>query len=752
MGKVKVVGYAKKEFFNDGIVHRNFTDALVGQQFATDGGTPIATIANFNITTNLEPTPSKIFNTNKFSKFLTLKDINVTQEENETIKKNILTAEPNHDETDLSTHALFGSLKERMRVALENIIMKWPASIHVTDIDPKNALLTGYTAKNYSYDPVNDITTFEVNNDRFINKFNLNYLKSGNIIEDFNPDTKLRNFTRHHDKFVVSNEFGDFPVVSYTGSLKPENEDVKFKVRGNAFPNLTSSTKTKVSYHVKPNKIEREKFFSELGELESLFLNRFKSPKFTAEFRYPEQSSTGVVVHKTKTLSWPTSDGYNIDFETAEYTRYVSELINIAESYDSTKGDVVTRFLTANALSEFDTVATDLSLEQSNFAGQKMTSLFRIYGREFDRIKRKIDGISFANVVSYDKRGNSPDALIKDLAKVLGWETLTPIFENDILNSFLNTKDSQFSGQERGYSDFEAEIELWRRLVLNTPWLWKSKGTRKAIEFLLRFIGAPKNLITLNEYVYVADSPQNMDIFLQLLEKFQGSTNTGNISVDDEGYPSPLRNTSDLYFQQAGLWFRETGGENAVIDKLKGNNPHVGPYDGGNAYLDQFRCLIPDFSATTLMDTVTTRDDRNIFRNYNKGMVNRSGSTVYATVVNEDNVPISGCPAIVKQIIVDPYEGREINECGCPDGDHSIELCIDQDSSSTTISYDQDSCDVDSFELADDGVVYFTLEDGTVTSEVNSECCESFGFTSIDCDGDDVNECVWKDIENCGEV
>jgi hypothetical protein len=36
----------------------------------------------------------------------------------------------------------------------------------------------------------------------------------------------------------------------------------------------------------------------------------------------------------------------------------------------------------------------------------------------------------------------------------------------------------------------EADTELWRRLILNSPWIWKSKGTRKSIEFILKFIGA----------------------------------------------------------------------------------------------------------------------------------------------------------------------------------------------------------------------------------------------------------------------
>ena len=41
---------------------------------------------------------------------------------------------------------------------------------------------------------------------------------------------------------------------------------------------------------------------------------------------------------------------------------------------------------------------------------------------------------------------------------------------------------------------------------MNTAYLFKSKGTRKAIEFLFRFIGAPEALVEFNEYVVLADN------------------------------------------------------------------------------------------------------------------------------------------------------------------------------------------------------------------------------------------------------
>ena len=59
--KVKVIGYAKKEFYTDGIEYRNFSPDLVGNQIASNEGTPIFTSGNFNISTNLDGKVDKTF-------------------------------------------------------------------------------------------------------------------------------------------------------------------------------------------------------------------------------------------------------------------------------------------------------------------------------------------------------------------------------------------------------------------------------------------------------------------------------------------------------------------------------------------------------------------------------------------------------------------------------------------------------------------------------------------------------------------
>ena len=108
MGKVKIVGYAQKVFYDNGIEYRNFSDDLVGNQLTSDGGSTLFTAANFSITSTIDTKPSKLFLTNKFSPFMSLSDLKI-----DATTTNILTANGdvklNLDKSDLCYYAYFGS-------------------------------------------------------------------------------------------------------------------------------------------------------------------------------------------------------------------------------------------------------------------------------------------------------------------------------------------------------------------------------------------------------------------------------------------------------------------------------------------------------------------------------------------------------------------------------------------------------------------------------------------------------------------
>jgi hypothetical protein len=614
--KVKIVGYAKKEFFNNGIEYRNFSPNLVGNQFTSDGGTALFTIGNFRVTTNIDGKVDKNFVTKEYSDYTSLDTLKLDGTIKKIFYENESKVKLNLNRNDVLNYAFFGSLREYIRVSLENIIINWPASIKAVKTSPINPELSGLTALNYYYDITTNKGSFEVSTERLINSFGINYVTDGSIIDTFNESNDLRNIVVNNNSYNIANVHGEFPIVSFSGASGTTNSTLSITVMGNAFPLYSIEN---IDYHIKPNDIKFEEFFISLNDFENNLLNRNSTPNYTGVFNIFSESEQGGVIESNVTITWPVSDGYNIDFNTTEYDNYVGELLTLAEVNDSSKSNLMTRFLVSTSISEFDTIP-DITGSYGNTNGQKMTNTLKIYGREFDELKRYGDGIAYANVVSYDKKNNTPDIILKNLARVMGWDLTSSIGGTDLIENYLKPKKSTYEGQSIGLTNVEAEVELWRRIILNTPWIWKSKGTRKAIEFLFKFIGTPDGLITFNEYIYVADKTVDVERIEDMMEYFNNTRDITDLNVDYDGYPKIQPNTPDMYFQKAGLWYRTTGGLNPDIDILYGNNPHIGPYDGGQAYIDQFtNCLIPNFVGVDVFEDITELGELKLFTNYNNG-------------------------------------------------------------------------------------------------------------------------------------
>jgi hypothetical protein len=421
-------------------------------------------------------------------------------------------------------------------------------------------------------------------------------------------------------------------------------------------------------------------FFNTLDTFEAYLLNRQSNPKYTATFSYNIKTDAGSVLYVTNSVTWPTTDGYNIDFDTDAYNDYASTLLDISTNFDSSTSNLMVRFLVSESITAFDTSDVHLSSLDQDQTDQKMNKTLAIYGRGFDDLNSYINGIQFANVVSYDKSNNTPDIYIKNLARVLGWDLISSVIENDLLTSYIQPNQSTYSGHSAGLTPVEADIELWRRLILNTPWIWKSKGTRKAIEFLFKFIGTPLGLISFNEYIYLAENKIDLDEFRTALQLNQLDDDVSLYPISLSGYPRPKLNTSSNYFQNNGLWYRETGGDNSTVDINTGNNPHIGPYDGGYSYINQFRELIPNFSSVTISSETVTTSSTNIFTNYNRGTMTSYNGGVYVDVTTDDGVDFSNCYVVTPSVILDPKHRQDQTNCGCLTDENlkSLSICLDK--------------------------------------------------------------------------
>jgi uncharacterized delta-60 repeat protein len=678
-GAITVPGYVKKTVYNGNIEYRNYNPDLVGLQLTSDGGTPLFTMGNFNITTNLDPKLNKNFITSQFSNFVSLENLDLTVEQTQVLLQNNAEVFLNLDRSKLSYYATFGSMTEFIRVSLENIIINWPASIYLTPIKvfSDGTQVVVNTCEEFSHDIITDTSTFRIPTNAITNRYNINYLTKGDISGTFNETNKLRNLIIDYASYAVSLNENEYDVIDFTGSTNIINDYVYFKVKGTPFTGTTSN----ITYHIKPKKIICDEFFNSLDEFEYYLLNRQSFPIYTATFKYPLRTDTGVLLYTNVSVTWPISDGYNLDFETTLYDNYATKLLELSNDNDLVNSNMMNRFLVSESITGFDTMPYYLSDEDQDTSGGKVNKLLNIYGRSYDDFNKYIEGISFANVVSYDKLDNTPDIYLKNIARVMGWGLIESVVSNDLLSDYVSASKSTYSGQSMGLTPSEADTELWRRIILNTPWIWKSKGTRKTIEFLLRFIGTPNGLITFNEYIYKVDNPIDVELFKTVLKLNGLDDDISLYPIDDEGYPRFFDDTDDMYFQGNGLWYRETSGANSVIDITDGNNPHIGPYDGGYKYFNQLMTLIPNFSAVTITSETITTTSYDLFTNYNSGDLTGYSGETYVDLLNyPSGTELGNCYNQTTTVILDPKPAPILTPCGCPieKTDNSLSVCVEK--------------------------------------------------------------------------
>ena len=604
-----------------------FSDNLVGNQFVD--GTSQMSNGNFSITENYQLPQQTDFNLAGFSSPITLESMGEIDTENLKVS-NSLEIFVNHDTSDLSNMVLYGSLKKRLNVAVENVINSFPAALFVDGIDANNN--TGNTtANNISYDTITDRTTFRVTVDHMSNPFGIEFTTNGELfIPGISPQqvinnmnmfgnsasttvkiaegkvTKLRNLTKEYEKYVITFnnevETTEYKVIGFT----PESVTTNFIeviVEGKPFGLVTSTT---TQFYIKPSSIESESQLKSLHGVEAFLMTRDVSPIYTAKFKTVKETVNGKKYYSHTSLTWPMGDSVNLDITETPYTTYITKLSNIGDELDGIKTNLVSRFLTAPTLKEFDT------------SDQKIEKTLQIYGRTFDDVKTFVDGIAYMNNVTYDGKKNIPNELIKNFARTLGWSTPSTLNKTGFLDSVLGVTTPQYSGSSIGMTPAELDVELYRRILMNTGYLFKSKGTRKSIEFLLTLLGAPEALIEFNEYVVVADKkidlkPHNMvewvtgttiseltastttyNNFLNRWSTISGGTygisairynvavgefytKTGTTShnfklqdypIDPLGYPTKPRTNNTFFFQRGAGWFErnEEHKSNKILD------------------------------------------------------------------------------------------------------------------------------------------------------------------------------------------
>lgn len=638
-----------------------FSDSIVGRQI-TDGTSQLAN-TNFALDRIIPEKDVKTFKTAPFSDFLTLEDLKIEVDVPTTVMQSSGEKRPirfNSSKKE-GSKALFGSLRERIRVSTGRIIKNYPAAIYV---DAKGiSSTTDYSATNIVYDPKTNKTSFDVSSSKFFNPFEI-VLSKPTANELLSVDNKIRNLFSAYNKYSVVISDVLYNVTKYT---EPNDDNViALVVDGKPFTGSTSSD----SFIIRPNNSIVEEFYLGLDDLEQTLLNRETYPIFQSTFTVPRESldeskteMVGVVIN------WPTSvDGWNIQISGLKYDTYLTQLNDLALEIDDYKSNLVTRFLVAPQLLEFDT------------EDQKIDKVFQLYGQSFDKVKTYIDNIAYMRSVSYDAINNVPDVFLKNLANTLGLNTIKLFDEKTLEEQIYNASKLVYNGTSIGKNLVDAELEFYRRLLVNLAFIYKSKGTRSSIEFFLKFIGAPEPMVKINEYVYnvtsvISKSSFDDDIFNVInnvevnntiefnpttytysLSSVTGLTTMSEITdypVDSETYlpKTPTTNQDNVFFQMGSGWSDITldhrssdilDTENSVLTgRTKELYTISKPYTYGEDFFDIYRTFPGlDYGYTLEGKIDNTKGQVLTDLNESNLVLNRKNISVFVSPANAVNYDI----------------------------------------------------------------------------------------------------------------
>jgi len=494
--------------------------------------------------------------------------------------------------SDPHSYSYFGSFYTEVANSINNIIGNFPYAI--LSVTGNSA----YTLYNYT-DSVNNITgqktaTFRIPYATLINQGNIIFNSGSTISGVLNLVDNFTGFSIQVNNPASGVTGQNVNIISYSFSAGVDSY-LEFTV-DNILGDVSGST-TNLPIYIRPTKERMAEYKLNISRLEYniLYGGKFIVPNIETDDSESEQ-----------TFTWPrTIDGFAPDSYGSSFDTYKESLLKAASDIDDSKTNIMLKTMIPENFLEMDS------------EGAVYRKTVQAYGHEFDQIKNFIDGIAFAHSLEYNGENSVPKKFMNKLSKLLGWKLSDSFNEVDLFEYLAGDAD----GNGTSFSQFN--MEIWRRILININWLYKKKGTRDALVFLFKLLGAPDCLIEFDEFVYKIS---------QVGTSTSNSALTSSIKVNENGY---------IDFRASNYAFQEGG-----LDRGNGQN-----------FINQW---IPEFQPIRAIDnTKSVIADATVFGSQN--------------VVNSKELNISINPAAA--IECDVFSFYQLTgTCGIPDSGNTIPL------------------------------------------------------------------------------
>ena len=568
---------------------------------------------------------------------------------------------PNYN--SIKDFAYYGSAVDLINATINNVIMYFPAELYFSEkvktIDGKK-----YYIIDNDFDI--DIHTVNVRENDVINPmryFTLNYFNY-NLIGNNGNETAIDAWSSNGINNITCNDLSKGIIIS----------KVILTIGGKEYNLYVYQKDDKILWlydnvnlnklSIRPNKQVVEKYFNNIDEFEGILVNRNTKPLYKATFDSPFETEYGIKSRKVDYV-WPNRNNWNPVLKSSSYDMYLGSLIKVASFHDEYDSNNIWRSMTHEAIKNLDWTFIrkngDTIEDMSTIDNSRIDIITKLYGRQYDDIKRYIDNIKNVNSITYDEKNNLPDYNLSDACDLNGWE----IYNLNVSDDNALRTPSLYSGVVNGYNTTDANTTFLRRLKINSKYILSKKGTRSGIEIILGLFGFDESEYNIKEYICVAKGKENgYDRFTggdkndkikyPLAEDIKVINNGRNDSLfnqintnpyyklpvreitlmsggTDVSYIVPwftkgLKYDNDLYFQMFGGWGKQ---EEKTIDLditnvktiISDEDNGFTLYDETESYLKFARALDDMLSMTNLIvktgDICYVTDITDIMENYN---------------------------------------------------------------------------------------------------------------------------------------
>ena len=541
----------KHQLTKDGTVWERDMTTIGGLNQYAKGQVPIYKSGNFIITVRGGDSSPRMYNTtnwdaNKDGEVWTLNSLSSTTVANSEDEEEKIVLK--QDYYDLRDFAYYGSLTDLFQGSVTDALQRFPGELCTTSsstytlststvLDPSN--ITDLTEtevgdSTYKYvisNPfsINLHSEHRPNDAKTLSYFadggweNYEIIVSGTTYQITKPNkvdfkssgcsanTLVSEVTLFYDESGTTKEFkiGVFKIFN------PNPVVVYLSATGND------------SVHIRPKESFLKEFYKGCDNFQKILLNPKTTPKYNARFLVIKENDYGYY-QEFENLIFPTSiGGYNLDCSSFGFSKYTKRMVELGEFYDARFSDNLYRNMTHEAITNFDWTFTRTYNEGDEEVyvegGERIKCALRLFAREFDEIKSYIDGISLANTLTYDERGNMPDYLLTDSLVNDGWDVVSVVpyeggegnFSNNISSSVTPYSSSHMSDtvkngyfvpyiSEESYTFQDVNTEFMRRLRINSRYIWRNKGTVDGIRMILGMFG-------LKDYAWVNKGSSDYD-------------------------------------------------------------------------------------------------------------------------------------------------------------------------------------------------------------------------------------------------